>query len=421
MFALVDCNNFYVSCERVFAPHLEGKPVVVLSNNDGCIVARSNEAKALGIKMGEPAFKRMAFLEKHNVAVFSSNYPLYGDMSERVMRVLAELVPEIEIYSIDEAFLDLRAYQHPIGLARIAQRIKSTVKQWTGIPVSVGIAPTKTLAKIANHLAKKTPGKNGIYVLSGEAEINRTLRDLPVEEIWGIGRQYQQFLNQHGITTAWQLRNAPDAWIKKHLTVVGLRLAHELRGISCLPVEMVQPPRKGICTSRSFGKLVEDYPSLREAIATFAANCAAKLRAQHSCADMLTVFIYTNPFLFDEPQYSNCKVISLPVPTNVTPELVRYALWGLRMIYRPGYKYKKAGVLITRIVPENQVQTHLFDRMDRTKYDTLMKSIDHIHRKMGKEAIRYAVQGTERKWKLRQERLSPQYTTRWSDLLVINV
>ncbi|RMF56777.1 MAG: Y-family DNA polymerase [Calditrichaeota bacterium] len=420
MFALVDCNNFYVSCERVFAPHLEGKPVVVLSNNDGCIVARSNEAKALGIKMGEPAFKRQDFLEQHRVAVFSSNYQLYGDMSERVMRTLAEIVPEIEIYSIDEAFLDLRSYRKNFNLEELARHIQRRVKQWTGIPVSVGVAPTKTLAKVANHLAKKSPGKNGVCILSDPEEITDVLRTLPVEEVWGIGMQYQKFLNKHGITTALELRNAPDAWVKKHLTVVGLRLVKELRGVSCLPLEMVQAPRKGICTSRTFGNLVEDYESLREAIATFASNCAAKLRQQHSCTKMVSVFIYTNPFLIDEPQYSNCKMVLLPEATNVTPELVRYALWGLKLIYKPGYKYKKAGVLMTHIVPEDQVQTHLFYQVDRKRYTALMKSVDRIQQRMGKGTIKYAVEGTRHPWKLRQERLSPQYTTRWSDILTIH-
>ena len=417
MFALVDCNNFYASCERVFAPQLARRAVIVLSNNDGCVVARSNEAKALGFRMGEPAFQKQALIDRHRVAVFSSNYALYGDMSERVMNTLAAFAPAIEIYSIDEAFLDLRGIAPP-ALPRFAAELRRTVMQWTGIPVSIGIAPTKTLAKAANRIAKKQTA-DGVFVLENAEQIEAVLETFPVEDIWGIGGQYCKFLNRHGIFSAGQLRQANDAWIKQHLTIVGLRLVQELRGVSCLALETAPPAKKNICTSRSFGTPVESYQLLEEAVATFAARCAEKLRRQNSHTNLVSVFIHTNPFKPEEPQYNHCQTLQLPVASNSTPELIRYALSGLKRIYRSGHRYKKAGVLATGIVPAETVQGSLFDTVDREKHRRLMEVTDRLNHRMGRDTLQFAVQGFAKSWGLRQERLSPGYTTRWEELMTV--
>lgn len=414
MIALVDCNNFYVSCERVFQPKLEGRPVVVLSNNDGCVIARSNEAKALGIDMGAPAFQMEDFLQKHGVVIFSSNYALYGDFSERVMQTLATMVRDIEIYSIDEAFLNLSGYSK--DLIAFGQAIRARVRQWTGIPVSIGIAPTKTLAKVANKLAKKT---SGVYCLQEPQAIREALSQLQVEDIWGIGRQYARFLNHHGIRTALELTEAGDAWIRKHLTIVGLRLVQELRSIPCLELDNDPDPKKNICTARSFGQLLTDFDSVCEALANYAATGAQKLRKQHSCASLITVFLATNPFREKDPQYFNNAVIPLPVPTQFTPAIVRAALEGLRRIYRDGYAYKKTGIILSELVPEESVQSDLFVQPDFSRQQRLMDTVDRINRDYGRDFIRLLSQGFDRRWRLRQEKLSSRYTTRWEELLTI--
>ncbi len=416
MIAIVDCNNFYASCERVFNPKLEGRPVVVLSNNDGCIIARSNEAKALGIEMAMPAFQIEPFLQKHHVAVFSSNYVLYGDLSERVMNTLATLVKEIEIYSIDEAFIDLSGYRE--DLTELGFRIRRKIKQWTGIPVSVGIAPSKTLAKVANKIAKKS---GGVHLLADPESIRQALEKLPVKDIWGIGGQYSKFLKSYGILTALDLTRAKDAWIQKHMTLVGLRLVKELRGESCIELDTEPAPKKAIGTARSFGQMLSDFETIAEALANYAATCARKLRQQQSCANMLTVFLETHPFKEDLPQYFNSKVITLPVATNYTPEIVHYAKQGLKAIFKKGYQYKKTGVIVSGLVPEDQVQRNFFDEADRGKQRALMKVMDAINDTMGKDRVRLLAQGYDRKWKLRQERLTPCYTSRWEELLTIDV
>lgn len=419
MFALVDCNNFYASCERVFNPALNSKPVVVLSNNDGCVIARSSEAKALGIKMGVPAFQIAEFLQKNGVAVHSSNYALYGDLSHRVMCTLGQFTPELEIYSIDEAFLNLGGLS--VDWVEYAQRIRKTVLKNIGIPVSVGIGPTKTLAKTANHYAKKIPENQGIYVLDSAAKINDALKLFDVDEIWGIGRQYSKLLKSLNIKTAWDFTQLADSWVKKRMTVVGLRVKKELEGISCLELELIPSAKKVICTSRSFGEAQTELEPLREAVATYAARCAAKLRKQRSCAGMLMVFIHTNGFKANEPQYERNFVCKLPVATNSTIELIRYALFALEAIYKKGYRYKKAGVLVMDIVEENQIQGSLFDRVDRDKHTAIMKAIDDINSRFGRDALKIAVQGSGKKWKLRQEKLSPRYTTNWKDIIKIRV
>jgi DNA polymerase V len=420
MYALVDCNNFYASCERVFNPKVENVAVVVLSNNDGCVIARSNEAKLLGIKMGDPAFMIKDFLTKNNVAVFSTNFTLYGDMSERVMSTLKDFADEIEIYSIDEAFLDMHTFDQST-IYDYGITIRSTVKKWTGIPVSIGIARTKTLAKVANKVAKKNRQGPGVHLLDSPEKINDALADLDVEDIWGVGRQHGKFLKNLGINTALNLTMQSDAWIKKHMTIMGLRTVKELRGVSCIPMELISPDKKGILTSRSFGTAVTELDALREAIATFTASCAEKLRRQHSCAHCLMVFILTDRFKPSDPQYKSYKMVTLEVPSNNTLELVRYSLKALELVYRNGYKYKKAGVFVTEIVPDCQLQTSLFDTVDREKYMDAISAMDTVNGIMGRDKVRLAVQGFDRKWKLRQEKLSPCFTTNWRDLLTIQV
>jgi DNA polymerase V len=419
MLALVDCNNFYVSAERAFDPSLNGRPVVVLSNNDGCIVSRSNEAKALGVKMAEPAFKIADLLQKNNVAVFSSNYVLYGDLSHRVMSTLRQFTTEIEIYSIDEAFLNFTGM--PVDLEAYARRIRGTVLKNIGIPVSVGVGPTKVLAKLANYNAKKIPDNQGICILDNPNRIEEALKLFDISAVWGIGRQYGRLLKSMNINTAWDFLKLPDSWVRKKMTVVGLRIKKELAGISCLKMELVTSSQKAICTSRSFGETQTELEPIQEAVATFTARCAQKLRQQKSCAGALMVFIQTNSFKKDEPQYEKNFVCKLPVETNSTIELIKYTTHALKAIYQPGFRYKKAGVLVLDIVPENQVQGSLFDNVDRDKHHEVMAAIDRINQKYGRDTLKIAAQGSGRKWKLRQEKLSPSYTTRWSDIIEVKV
>jgi DNA polymerase V len=419
MFALVDANNFYVSCQRVFDPALNGRPVIVLSNNDGCVISRSNEAKKLGIKMAEPAFKIADFLQKNNVAVFSSNYALYGDLSHRVMSTLGQFTPELEIYSIDEAFLNLAGL--PVDLEDYAQRIRRTVLKNIGIPVSVGIGPTKVLAKAANHNAKKIPENQGICILDSQEKVQEALRVFDIGEVWGIGRQYTNLLKSLGVKTAWDFTQMHDDWVRKKMTVVGLRVKKELEGISCLEMELIPSAKKVICTSRSFGEAQTELEPIQEAVATYATRCAEKLRRQHSCAGGLMVFIHTNNFKADEPQYEKNFVCKLPVETNSTIELIRYSLAALQAIFKKGYRYKKAGVIVFDIVPENQTQGSLFDVVDRPKHAEIMKTLDRINSKFGRDTLNVAVQGSGQRWKLRQEKLSPCYSTRWSDIIEVRV
>ena len=417
MIALADCNNFYASCERVFRPDLYNKPVLVLSNNDGCVIARSNETKALGIKMGVPAFKIKDIINNNNVNVFSSNFTLYGDMSNRVMSIYAGECNAIEIYSIDEAFINMS------GIANLEEKavsIKNKVKTWTGIPVSIGISKTKTLAKIANHIAKKYK-KNGVFLLDGDALTKRALKFFPVEDIWGIGRQLSRFLYQRNIKSAWQLANCNDKWIRRHLTITGLKLVKELRGEICHPVGVGHPPKKNICTSRSFGIEVSNIDSLKESISSFAANCARKLRDQNTVCKKVSVFIKTNSFKPNTKQYQGYQVLELPTSTSDTIEISNLALRGLKNIYRSGHVYKKAGVIVHDIGKIDQIQLNMFDRVDRSKRRNLMTSYDVINSRMGRDTVRLAVQGFDRKWKMRQERLSPCYTTRMTELLEVKL
>lgn len=417
MIALADCNNFYASCERVFRPELKGKPIVVLSNNDGCIIARSNESKALGFKMGEPAFKIKEKIEKHDVNVFSTNFTLYGDMSKRVMNILREESTNIEIYSIDEAFMD---FSDIGGYEEKAILLRAKVKQWTGIPISIGIAKTKVLAKIANHIAKKHR-INGVFVLEGEDLLRRALNYFPVEDIWGIGRQSAKFLQNRGIKTALQLSQCDESWVKRNLTISGLKIVNELKGIPCIPLDDTPPPKKNICTSRSFGSEVHSLNELRESVSSFASMCASKLRKQKSVAKKVSVFIYTNPFKVDRKQYNGYKVLELPTATNDTLEIVKMALKGLESIYRKDCIYKKAGVIVHDTSPESQLQLNIFDKVDRVKRKSLMKAYDSINHRMGRDTVRLTVQGYDRKWRMKQEQLSPCYTTRMTEILEVRI
>ncbi|WP_330940742.1 Y-family DNA polymerase [Bacteroides sp. MSB163] len=413
MFGLVDCNNFYASCERVFTPSLNGKPIVVLSNNDGCVIARSNEAKVLGIKMGVPAYQIKDLVKQHDVAVFSSNYVLYGDMSGRVMSMLAELAPEIEVYSIDEAFLNLAGIK---DLQSLGANIVRKVSRGTGIPVSLGIAPTKTLAKMANKFAKKYPAYNRLCIIDTEEKREKALKLFEIGDVWGIGRRQAAKLEKQGVKTAFDFTQLPGSWVRKNMTVVGERTWKELRGISCIDMESAPPAKKQICTSRSFGKMVEDIDTMSEAIATHASACAKKLRQQKSYAMSLMVFIHTNNFREDLPQYWKNTIIKLPVPTSDTLEIVHYALEGLKSIFMPGYQYKKAGVIITEIV--TSAQLGLFDTVDREKREKLMQAIDKVNGEH-RHLVKLAVQGNGRDWKLKQEQLSKRYTTDINEVLTI--
>jgi DNA polymerase V len=418
MIALADCNNFHASCERVFRPELEGKPVLVLSNNDGCVIARSNEVKALGIKMGEPAFKIKDKIDAYKVNVFSTNFTLYGDMSKRVMNILRSESDDIEIYSIDEAFMD---FQGIGGAEEKAILLREKVKQWSGIPISIGLAETKVLAKIANHVAKKHR-KNGVFVLHGEDLIRRALNYFPVEDLWGVGSKTAKFLKQRGIKTALQLSQCDECWIKRNLSITGLKLVKELKGIPCFPLEQTTPRKKNICTSRSFGNEVNDLGELKESVSSFASMCASKLRKQKSVAKKISVFIITNPFKPQRKQYNGHLVLNFQTATNDTLEIVQMAIKGLESIYREDCIYKKAGVIVHATSPEEEeLQLSMFDHIDRHKRKDLMHAYDIINHKMGRDTVRLSVQGYDRKWRLKQEQLSPCYTTRMTEILEVKL
>ncbi|QMU26552.1 Y-family DNA polymerase [Adhaeribacter radiodurans] len=418
LFLHADINNCYASIFRIFNPELTGKPIIVLSNNDGSIIARSQEAKDLGIKMGQPFFEAKAIIDKHQIQVYSSNYPLFHDLSTRFHNTLGTFSPNQEIYSIDEGFLDLGNFYNT-NLQQYGRTIKQTVWKWLGLPICVGIAPTKTLAKLANRIAKKSAKANGVLVLNTPDHITSALKIIDVGDVWGIGRQYAIKLRNFGIYTAWDLSKVTDAFAKKHLTIVGLRIVKELRGEACADLEIEPPAKKGICTSRSFGQPVTTLNLLEEAVATYMTRSAYKLRKQKSRCSQLSVFLETNPFKENEAQYNNCKTIQLPVPTNSTLELINYALIALRAIYREGYKYKKAGVLLDDISPATAVQGNIFDTIDRGKHLDLMQTLDLLTRKLGTGIVKVAKEGIEKSWKMRQDYGTPCYTTRMEDILVV--
>jgi DNA polymerase V len=416
VFALVDCNNFYVSCERVFNPRLEGKPVLVLSNNDGCAVARSNEVKKLGIRMGAPVFKQKDLIEKHGIQVFSSNYALYGDMSRRVVTVLSEFCRDLEVYSIDECFLDLSDVP-PDRLVDFGRMIRETVKKCTGIPVSVGIARTKALAKIAARIAKKSTKAAGVLDLTAERYHDAALEMTEVADVWGVGRRYAKFLMVYGISNARMLRDADREFIRKKMGINGVRLMDELKGRSCYPLDRNPSPQKGVTVSRSFGRPVRDLAELREAVASFASRSAEKLRKNNQTADLVTVVVMTDRFKVESFYYNTCTV-RLPVSTNHTPEIIHAALDGLARIHREGSLYKKAGVYLAGLSQASMVQTVMFDTVDRERAGRLMTVLDTVNETMGKETLHYAATGLSpaRTWHTVFSRRSPGWTTRWDQL-----
>lgn len=418
MIALVDCNNFYASVERMFNPSLKGRPIVVLSNNDGCAIARSEEAKAMGVEMGTPAFMIAELLSEKNVAIFSSNYILYGSMSERVMKILRSFVPKVEVYSIDEAFLDLSHFPYT-DLFEMGIRIRQTIIEHTGLPISIGIAPTKTLAKMANRFAKKYKKETGVHVAALPERITEVLEKTEIGDTWGVGPQYRKLLLQHGFKTAADLLNAREEWIRKQMSVVGQRLLFELRSIRSIEWEDRPSAKKNICTARSFGKLLSNIKDISQAVASHAASCARKLRNDRTCARNVHVFLQTNPYRSGDKQYMAGITIKLPVASSSSNEIIKYAVRALHLVYRPGFNYLKAGVMMLEIVPENQVQLGLFDNRDRAKDLHLMNALDRSNAAFGKDMVRFGTHGYEKKWKLRAEKLSPCYTTRIDHIMKV--
>ena len=418
MFALIDCNNFYVSCERVFNPKLNNKPVVVLSNNDGCAISRSNEAKALGIPMGAPAFKYENIFKKNDVEVFSSNFPLYGDMSSRVMSILSNFTPNIEIYSIDEAFLKFEGFEK-YDLDSYCQEIKYMVMKWTGIPISIGIAPTKALAKVANRIAKKFPNQTkGVYLLNSEEKRIKALKWLKIQDVWGIGFRHTERLKNIKVNTAYDFINLEDSWVRKNMSVVGLRLKKELEGKSVLNLEELSSPTKAIATTRSFEGTITDYEKIKERISTFAICCAEKLRAQNSNCNSIYVFVRSNKFQKNKTQYRNGILMTIPFSTNSNMVISKHAIEGLKKIFKKGINYKKAGTIVMGLDSSNNHQLNLFKNED-PKHKCLMKAIDFIQKKEGQNKVKLASQDLRKRWKMKQEKLSPNYTCKLNEIIKV--
>ena len=436
LFGLIDCDQFYVSCERAFQPALEGKPVIVLSNNDGCVISRSIEAKKLGVTMGMPFFKARDLVERRQIIPFSSNYDLYGDMSRRVMDTIEAQVPAQERYSIDEAFVQFDGCQPEED----AHRIKQTVRQWTGIPVSVGCGPTKVLAKVANKIAKRQPETGGVVDLSDASVRERYLKEFDVADVWGIGPRSSAFLKSESkpdelqpdlwegaglepllkkrrVETAYELMQCSDQWIRKHLTIRGLRLVWELRGTSCLPLEVFEKPRQGLCCSRAFGQAVVALEELNEAVSMHAARGGEKLRRQRLAASHLTVFISTSRFLArPEEMYSSSASLRLAEPSFFTAELVAAAKLLLERIYKPGFEYRKTGILLADIVPQSERQQSFLQHADAGKRERVMAAVDEINRRHGRHTLRPLSMGHELKWQMKRQMLSPRYTTNWREV-----
>jgi DNA polymerase V len=418
IFALVDCNNFYASCERVFCPRLDALPVIVLSNNDGCIIARSPEAKALGLAMGDPYHLHRETLTRNSVEVFSSNYALYGDMSRRVMETLAAEAPEVEIYSIDEAFLNLAGLESR-GLTDYARRVQATVRRHTGIPVSIGIGPTKTLAKIGNHLAKTQPDTGGVCDLTA-ADVDQALATVEVKEVWGVGRQWAAWLEGQGIDTALDLKRADPKAIRRKMTVVGERLVYELNGRSCLPLELVAPRRKGLTVSRSFGRPLTRLEPIKEALLQFVGRAGEKLRRQRLMTSHLMVFVMTNRFSTMRPFYGQSATMRLPYPSDYTPDLIRAAVQLLDRIYRPGFHYQTCGVMLMDLSPAAYHRRDLFDTRDHVRQARLMRALDCLNADYGARTVHIGSFGGNRPaWAMRQAFRSPRYTTNWKELPVV--
>jgi len=419
MFALVDCNNFYASCERVFNPKLNKEPIVILSNNDGCVISRSNEAKALGIPMGAPAFKYDPFFKRNKVYVFSSNFPLYGDMSSRVINILTTYTPNIEIYSIDEAFLEFKGFEN-YDLEEYGKEIRETILKWTGIPVSIGFAPTKALAKVANRISKKFEKKTkGVYEIKSKEKKEKALKWLDIEDVWGIGFKHSLRLKNHNINKAYEFIKLPDNWVRKQMSIVGLRLKKELEGESVLSLEENRSPKKAIATTRSFEKNLICFEDLKERVSTFSICCSEKLRSQKSNCNSIYVFVKSNRHQKNKLQYRNGIVMTLPYESNSCITISKYAVEGLKKIYKKGIEYKKAGVIVLGLVPNSRLQLNIIEK-ENPKHQVLMKTLDLKKKKEGPNKIKLASQDLKKVWKMKQTKLSSRYTTCFNQIIKVN-
>ena len=416
--ALVDCNNFYVSCERIFRPDLNKVPVVVLSNNDGCVVSRSNEAKALGVRMGQPWFECKALAEEHGILALSSNYALYADMSNRVMQILSDYSPRSEVYSIDECFVDLTGMPR---LREVSYAMRERVGRWTGMPVCVGIGPTKTLSKLANHVAKKHPRSKGVFNYNAltDAQKTKLLTQLAVSEVWGVGRKLTQRLAVHGIATVQDLRVAHTPTLRAEFGVVIEKTQRELQEVACIDFQQEVPDKQQIISSRSFGNAVTALPVLKDALSLFVANACAKLRRQNSQAALIQVFLQTNRFRKDQPQYMPCLAVPLPRPTHDTLEVSRWADVLCERMYKPDYAYKKAGIVLSEISPVTHHQADWIEPDMLISNDKLMQALDGLNQRFGRGAVTVSTQGAYKEWQMRQERKSPNYTTCWEDVPLV--
>jgi DNA polymerase V len=418
MFALVDCNNFYASCERVFNPKLDKKPIVILSNNDGCVISRSNEAKALGIPMGAPAFKYDPLFKRNKVHVFSSNFPLYGDMSSRVMNILSSYSPNIEVYSIDEAFLEFKGFEN-YNLQDYGNEIKKIILKWTGVPVSIGFAPTKALAKVANRISKKFDKKTkGVYAIDSEEKRKKALKWLKIEDVWGIGYKHAARLKNYKVNKAYDFTKLPDDWVRKQMSIVGLRLKKELEGESVLSLEENRSPKKAISNTRSFEKNITNFEDLKERISTFSICCSEKLRDQNSNCNSIFVFVKSNRHQTNKLQYQNAIVMTLPYGSNSSITISKYAVEGLKKIYKKNIEYKKAGVIVMGLTPNNNTQLNIFEK-ENSKHQALMKTLDFITKKEGTDKIKLGSQDLKRIWKTKQTKLSSRYTTKLKEIITL--
>ncbi|MFN7038503.1 MAG: Y-family DNA polymerase [Alphaproteobacteria bacterium] len=411
IFALVDCNNFYASCERIFRPDLENKPILVLSNNDGCVIARSEEVKKLGIKMGQPYFQVKHLIKKHQIEIFSSNFALYGDISKRVMTSLKEFCPRIELYSIDEAFLDLSSFKDPY---KYGEHIRDSIRKWIGIPVSIGIGRTKTLAKLANLIAKKDITRNNVFSLDKDNE-DEVLNSIDIGDVWGIGKNWSKFLRQNNINTAKDIRDADNIWIRNHLHVVGAKTQYELRGTSCISIETDIKDKKSITVSRSFGKAINTLEALREAVISHISKAGEKVRKAKLEASYLIVYTATDKF--KENYYKNSSYLALPFATDNTLELIKYSNLLIEKIYQPGFNYKKAGIILSGLRPKIYYKASLFDNRDIKKSTNLMSALDTINANYGSKTVFFGGAGIKNEWEPIKNMLSPCYTTSWKDIL----
>ena len=414
--ALIDCNSFYVSCERLFNPKISNRPVVVLSNNDGCVISRSTEAKKIGIKMGEPYFKVKELVKKNDVYIFSSNYALYGDISRRVMKTLRSFSDKIEIYSIDEAFVDL-SHIGEDSVQDYGKEIRKRILKWTGIPTSVGISNTKTLSKVANHIAKRN--KTGVVYL--KENIDESLKNFHISDIWGVGKQLSKLYIKNGIDTAFKLKNISNSWVKKSTNVLGAKTVMELRGVSCINLETQETKRKSCCVSRSFGKKVQSLEKLQESITTHCLNAAEKIRNDNQTTRSITIYIRTSPFDKNKKYYSNSITIDLPVSTSNSLELVKTAINGLKKIYKYGYFYQKAGIILSKLTESKDNELNLLAPIMENKSQTLMKAIDFTNARYGRNAISIAQAGINNTWKMRREHSSKIDTGSFENLPSIKI